>query len=122
MDWKYLFTSFNGRINREPFWIAHIVLGIARIVTLALAALIVGLPMRRAFGFAPSALHVIINLLFLYPGLALLCKRWHDREKSGWWSLILLVPIVGSIWVFVELGFLRGNKGPNRFGPDPLQR
>ena len=40
--------------------------------------------------------------------LALYAKRWHDRDKSGWWSLIGLVPIIGAIWLIVELGILEG--------------
>src|SRR5262245_22217809 len=72
-------------------------------------------------------------------------KRLHDRNKSGWWILLFyavpallggggnqaesttagilgLVSLVLALWGLVELGFLRGTAGPNRFGPDPLQR
>ena len=73
-------------------------------------------------------------------------KRLHDRDKSGWWILLFYLapsvlgsiantseqPLAGfilgvgsfviSIWALVELGFLRGTVGPNRYGPDPLQR
>ncbi len=41
------------------------------------------------------------------------------RNRTGWFLLIGLIPLV-SIWLVVELGFLRGTVGPNRFGPDPL--
>ena len=47
-------------------------------------------------------------------------KRYHDVDKSGWWVLILLVPVVGFVWFLIECGFQRGTSGPNRFGPDPL--
>jgi uncharacterized membrane protein YhaH (DUF805 family) len=47
-------------------------------------------------------------------------KRFHDRDKSGWWLLISLVPLIGPLWLLVELGFLQGSEGANRFGPDPL--
>ena len=63
---------------------------------------------------------IIVSLLFLYPALAVYAKRWHDRGKSGWWTLIGLVPIIGGIWLLVELGFLRGTEGPNQYGNDPL--
>ena len=68
----------------------------------------------------PSVPMLIVYVIFLYPWLALYAKRWHDRGKSGWWSLIVLVPILGAIWILVELGFLRGTEGPNQYGPDPL--
>jgi uncharacterized membrane protein YhaH (DUF805 family) len=77
-------------------------------------------------------------------GLAIGVKRLHDRDKSGWWIVLFyvvpqflagggnqseggtagilgLISAVLSIWGLVELGFLRGTRGPNRFGPDPLQ-
>ena len=53
-------------------------------------------------------------------GLATATKRYHDRNKSGWWILIVFVPVIGAIWYFVECGFLRGTRGPNPYGPDPL--
>ena len=53
---------------------------------------------------------------------AISAKRWHDRDKSGWYNLLVLVPFAGPIWFLTECGFLRGTVGPNRFGPDPLAR
>ncbi|MGQ0485996.1 MAG: DUF805 domain-containing protein [Hyphomicrobiales bacterium] len=63
---------------------------------------------------------IILVVVFLWPTLAIYAKRWHDRGKSGWWMLIILIPLIGPIWVLIELGFLRGTKGPNHYGPDPL--
>ena len=60
----------------------------------------------------------VMNVLVLWPAIATSVKRWHDRDKSGWWTLINLIPVVGIIWVIVENGFLRGTVGPNRFGED----
>ena len=62
----------------------------------------------------------ILILITLWPALAIYTKRWHDRDKSGWWSLIMFVPIIGGLWMLIELGFLRGTDGSNRFGDDPL--
>ena len=58
----------------------------------------------------------------IWPGLAIYVKRCHDRDKSGWWLLILLIPYLGSLVIFVSLGLMEGTRGPNRFGPDPLGR
>ena len=52
----------------------------------------------------------------LWPWLAISAKRWHDRDKSGLWSLITLVPIIGGLWMLVEYGFLSGKRGRNPFG------
>lgn len=59
----------------------------------------------------------IFALVALIPAIIVYIKRFHDRDKSGWWVLIGLIPIIGSIWLLVELGFLKGTPGPNRFGP-----
>jgi uncharacterized membrane protein YhaH (DUF805 family) len=34
--------------------------------------------------------------------------------------LVMLIPIIGSIWLFIETGLLRGTIGPNRYGGDPV--
>lgn len=64
---------------------------------------------------------ILVGLGAFYCTLAVASKRWHDRDKSGWWSLIGLVPVVGALWLIVENGFLPGTAGRNRFGPDPLR-
>ena len=61
----------------------------------------------------------LFALLALYPSIAVSVKRCHDRDRSGWFLLIGLIPLV-NLWVLVELGFLRGTTGENRFGSDPL--
>jgi len=49
-------------------------------------------------------------------------KRYHDRDKSGWWVLIIFLPVIGALWYLIECGFLRGTDGNNAYGPDPLAR
>ena len=61
----------------------------------------------------------IIMMALLWSSLAVQTKRWHDRNKSGWWNLIGFVPIVGPIWAFIELGFLQGTYGANRYDLRP---
>ena len=131
MDWKYLLTSFEGRISRQPFWLSVLALFIAQWVIMIVLSMVFGFSMmggmdpdtwEQAAAMAASGMMpiIIISLLFLYPALAVYTKRWHDRGKSGWWTLILLVPFIGFIWFLVECGFLRGTEGPNQYGNDPL--
>jgi uncharacterized membrane protein YhaH (DUF805 family) len=124
MDWKYLLTSFEGRISRQPFWLSVLALFIAQWVIMLILGMVFGYSMMGGMdpGMASSGMApiVIVSLLFLYPALAVYTKRWHDRGKSGWWTLILLVPLIGFIWFLVECGFLRGTDGPNQYGNDPL--
>ncbi len=120
------FTSFDGRIPRMTFWLGVLVL---LIIEWVLFALFGGMAMMNLDMSDPAAAEQamsgmwpiwIISLIFLWPSLAIYTKRWHDRDKSGWWSLILFVPLIGFIWFLVECGFLRGTEGPNRFGDDPV--
>jgi uncharacterized membrane protein YhaH (DUF805 family) len=62
----------------------------------------------------------ILYLALIWPSLAISIKRWHDRDKSGWWVLIGFIPLIGGIWALIETGFLEGTKGPNQYGLDPL--
>jgi uncharacterized membrane protein YhaH (DUF805 family) len=116
MDWKYILTSFDGRINRAKFWAAiGVMLAIA--IVLSIIDGLLGLTMGTS---GLGVLSGIWSLISIYVGIAVYAKRWHDRDKSGWWTLIVLVPFIGGIWLLVECGFLPGTPGPNRYGPDPL--
>jgi uncharacterized membrane protein YhaH (DUF805 family) len=115
MDWKYLLTSFEGRINRAKFWAGVAVL-IAISIVLNLVDMLLGLQLAEGVGIL-GTLFAVASIFF---ALAIYTKRWHDRDKSGWWNLIILVPVIGAIWLIVECGILEGTRGPNRFGPDPL--
>lgn len=137
MNWRYLFFSFDGRISRKPYWIATCVLFVAAFISLWIY-------------YDDRRLGAIVSLVLLYPSLAVMVKRAHDRETPIWivmacailttlldaleifeltgplenpsalyWLLLLpLLPIIG--YLCVVLGFLRGTRGPNRYGPDPL--
>lgn len=116
MDWKYLFTSLEGRIGRQSYWMGVLALYGITVVAVLLDNMI-GLAGEDGYGI----LTILVTLALIYPQIVLLAKRWHDRDKSGWWTLIGLVPVIGGLWMLIELGFLRGTDGPNRFGPDPLK-
>lgn len=115
MDWKYLYTSFDGRINRSKFWA-----GVGVLFAVGILANIIDMLLGLQVGEGFGVVGIIFTLAAIYPALALYAKRWHDRDKSGWWTLIILIPIIGPIWLLVELGALEGTRGPNRYGPDPL--
>ncbi len=125
MDWKNLFLSFEGRISRQPFWLGSLALGIISIILQFVIVAVFGGSMdfrdpNATPSVAAGIAFAVLALVSLWPSLAITVKRWHDRDKSGWWTLIILIPIIGAIWMFVENGFLRGTDGRNRFGDDPL--
>jgi uncharacterized membrane protein YhaH (DUF805 family) len=109
--WR-MFLDPRGRIGRRDFWL-YGVLAISGL-TLLLHALL------GIAGMAMGPREHFVNVLLLWPAVAVSAKRWHDRDRSGWWVLLVLVPVVGWLWTLVVNGFLRGTAGPNRFGPDPL--
>lgn len=108
---KPFLLSYDGRINRQRYWAFAIVY----FAILIAAAIIDGM-------LGTSFIMLLVALAGLYPSICVSIKRWHDRDKSGWWILIGLVPVIGGIWSFVECGCLEGTQGPNRFGADPIAR
>jgi len=125
-----LYLSFGGRINRQPWWLSLLALIVVECIIFAILGAIFGSGVGSVDPNDPAAASaaiskimipsVIVGLIVLYPTLALYTKRWHDRGKSGWWTLIIFIPLIGGIWALVELGFLKGTPGPNQYGPDPL--
>ena len=116
LTWKQILFSFQGRIPRRQYWAAY---GISILVSLVYGG-IAGL-LAGALHSPPMAIALLVPLylVLIWSGLSVVTKRCHDRDKSGWFFLIVLIPIVGPIWLFVEIACLRGTEGPNRFGGDP---
>jgi uncharacterized membrane protein YhaH (DUF805 family) len=63
-------------------------------------------------------LSVIYGLAVLIPSIAVGVRRLHDTDRSGWWLLISLIPLIGGI-VLLVFFVLDGTPGENRFGPNP---
>jgi uncharacterized membrane protein YhaH (DUF805 family) len=120
-----LLFSFQGRINRAKFWLVHVVMWV---VVAVASGLVMGSAAvstdpeaaLRSIGTGAGIILAVLYVLFVWIGLAAGVKRWHDRNKSGWWILIGLVPVIGGLWYLIECGFLPGTAGPNTYGPDPL--
>lgn len=120
MDLKSMFFSTAGRIGRKTYWFNSLALSGFTFALIMMLALLLpgGSKSPSALVFVPLS---IVMLLSCWCSIVLQVKRWHDRDKSGWWSLIGLVPYIGGLWAFVEVGCLPGTDGPNRFGEDPLK-
>jgi uncharacterized membrane protein YhaH (DUF805 family) len=102
MKWVFkTYFRYSGRIPRSTYWLASI--------PIALLAIIAQINEGRDWS-------TILWLVIIWSSFAIYTKRWHDRDKSGWWNLIILVPLIGTIWSLIECGFLSGTDGPNRFG------
>lgn len=111
---RYMF-SFRGRIGRVQWWLG----GLAQLLLATPFALLIG------WGVAiQNPFLVLGSLLFLpvlvWSGACLTVKRLHDHDKSGWWLLLYVIPVIGAIWQLIECGLMAGTSGDNDYGPDPL--
>ena len=106
-----LFLDPRGRISRRSFWL-YGVLALTGLTLLARALLDIA-------RWNTAEAEALVNLVLLWPAVAISAKRWHDRDKSAWWVLVALVPLVGMLWLLIDNGFRRGTAGSNRFGAPP---
>ena len=119
MDFKKFYFSPEGRVNRKQWWLWLV-------LPFTVIEILLGFVDMATGNFHPEAgiglftgiglFSGIFALFSLIPAIIVPIKRFHDRDKSGWWVLIGLIPIIGAIWLLIELGFLKGTPGPNRFG------
>lgn len=118
MEWATLplkkYAEFEGRSRRKEYW-SFFLLVLAGGVVLSLIEGILGLGgMIGPYG----PLTTLFLLALLVPSIAVGVRRLHDTDRSGWWILIGLVPIVGGL-VLLVFYVLEGTRGPNQYGPDP---
>jgi uncharacterized membrane protein YhaH (DUF805 family) len=129
-DWKWLCFSFEGRATRGDYWKGTLLLFVPLFLIAAAAGIFIAIVGGASEGESADpniALMIVFGIVglaalvpFVWASLAIAVKRWHDRNKSGAWVLIGMIPYIGSLWVFVECGCLRGTEGANTYGADPL--
>lgn len=117
MDWylKVLrnYVGFSGRARRKEYWMFVLV---NFILTLVLGIVDKILGWDRAGG--EGILTTIYALLVFLPSLAVLFRRLHDTDRSAWWLLLILIPIVGWL-IILAFNCQAGTPGENSFGSDP---
>ena len=113
-----LYFSPTGRISRSQYWLKWFlpVMAVYIVVFLLLVA-----ARETDFSAVFVALFVVFYLALLWSNIAVSIKRVHDRNWPWPFILVILVPLV-SFWPLIEIWFLRGTIGSNRFGPDPVPR
>lgn len=99
---KYL--DFSGRAKRPEFW------------WFVLFCFLVSM----ALGMVSSTISGLFSLATLLPSLAVGARRLHDTDRSGWWQLIWLIPIIGWIVLLVFMA-QEGESGDNQYGPVPAE-
>ena len=121
MEW-YLtvwrkYAVFTGRARRKEYWLFALANLLVAITLTGLDVLMFGPPDEDGVG----VLSGLYGLAVLVPSVAVTVRRLHDTDRSGWWLLMVVVPIIGGVALFV-FQVLDGTPGDNRFGPDPKGR
>ena len=118
--------GFNGRLSRLGF-----IECLLAITLIDLAAVLIsgavgdyGLPgayfaERPIAPVVARAIPQVFGLLTLWSLLAVTVKRCHDRNRSGWLALIAVIPVIGWLWLLVDLFLLKGTAGRNDYGVSP---
>lgn len=111
------YADFSGRSRRMEYWMFVVFNIIVSFIATIIDA-VVGTATSLA-GVA-GVFSLLVALAFLIPSIAVAARRLHDQDKSGWWLLIVFIPLLGALVLLVFM-FLEGTKGDNRFGPDPKE-
>lgn len=112
------YVDFNGRASRSEFWwymlFATLVSMALNVVDLALVRMgLLSLIMDKWGVFGTLYLFIII-----IPTIAVTARRMHDLGRSGWWQVLLVLPLIGLLIVYWAAK--KGTDGPNPYGADPL--
>jgi uncharacterized membrane protein YhaH (DUF805 family) len=103
------YVGFTGRARRSEFWywtLFQIILGV-----------IASILDRAAFDRNNGAFSAVVGLALLLPSLALAVRRLHDSGRTGWWLLIGLIPVIGTIVLIIF--YVQDSQGDNKYGPSP---
>nr|WP_325253515.1 DUF805 domain-containing protein [Amylibacter sp.] len=98
------YVDFSGRATRPEFWWWVLFVFVASLILTTIDT-ILGLTL-----FSP-----LFSLATLLPGLAVSARRLHDINRSGWWQLIMLIPLIGFI-ILIFWYTRPSDQGANRFG------
>jgi len=102
------YAIFNGRSRRAEYWMFTI---LNTLIALGLWSLFFN-------GITGPGPIYIFAALTIIPSLSVTVRRLHDTNRSAWWLLLPLIPVLGEL-VFLVFMVLEGKPERNRFGPDP---
>ena len=93
------FATFEGRASRREYW----------------SFILINFIFSFVLNFLSTGLFGIYALILFLPSLAVLVRRLHDIDKSGWWFFITLIPLIGGIWLLILLAS-EPKQSSNRYG------
>ncbi len=101
------YAVFEGRARRKEYWMFFLVN-----ILISIAFQVVDGVLGTVF------LGIIYSLAVFVPSLAVGVRRLHDVDKSGWWLLLVLIPVVGVL-VLIYFAATEGTQGSNQYGSSP---
>ena len=118
--------SADGRIRRRDWWLYTVMIfvlsGVFFFVLFFVMAVLGSIRLLGSLKPGDQLAPILGDLYFPFFCWMFICltsKRWHDRGRSGYMSLITFVPVLGFFWTLIECGILDGVHGPNKYGPSP---
>jgi uncharacterized membrane protein YhaH (DUF805 family) len=108
------YAVFSGRARRKEYWMFALINFIITLVLIVIDLLIGTFSPQAGFGL----LEGLYSLAVLIPGIAVTVRRLHDTDRSGWWILIGLIPLIGGLVLLVFI-VLDSEPGANQYGPNP---
>lgn len=102
------YAEFNGRSRRQEYWLFFL---FSILVNLAVNII--------DAAFSTGIVSALVGLALIVPYIAVLVRRLHDTDRTGWWALLILLPVLGTL-ILLVFCLLKGTDGANRFGQDPL--
>ncbi len=103
------YAVFSGRAHRTEYWMFVL----CNVIVMLLLGMV-----DELIGGDNELISSIYSLAVLLPSLAVAARRLHDTDRSAWWLLLGLIPIIGTL-VLIYFMVCNGQQGPNRFGDDP---
>lgn len=108
------YADFSGRAPRPEYWWFYLL-----VIVVYLVATIIDSVIGTDMVVGPYGMVMMVAALgLLIPSIAAGIRRLHDTDRSGWWLLIGLIPLVGAI-VLLVFWVSAGTPGPNQYGEDP---
>jgi len=102
------YAEFTGRSRRQEYWL------------FLLFSILLNLAANIIDGVISAGIvSALVGLALIVPSIAVLVRRLHDTDRTGWWALLILLPVLGTLILLVFCLF-KGTDGANRFGQDPL--
>ncbi len=108
------YAEFNGRARRKEYWYFMLFNFLISIFLAAIDFVSGSFNVETGVGLLSG----IYSLAVLIPGISVTVRRLHDTDRSGWWLLIPLIPIIGGIVLFIFM-VQDSASGDNQYGPNP---